>query len=115
IDWRVFIRSYDLHSGEIRWTSDATTLTVIQKTLLRNGKLVIVGSGPGLGPIGQPSENGVILVFDAATGVLLWKKTIDFAESAINLWDVDEAGRNIVVVGTKDSFGTFALPRGSIW
>src|SRR4030095_6430176 len=113
IDWRVFIRSYDLHSGEIRWTSESA-LTVIQKTLLRNGKLVIVGSDPGLGPIGQPSENGVILVFDAATGVLLWKKTIDFAESAINLWDVDEAGRNIVVVGTKDTFGPFPLPRDLI-
>jgi outer membrane protein assembly factor BamB len=110
---KVFIRNYDLHSGAIRWTRDANLFS-LQKILLRNGKLVIIGSDPALGPITQPSENGRILVLDTSTGLLLWNATIDFPESAIHLWDVDDAGRNIIVVGTKDTFGTDPLPRDLI-
>src|SRR4030095_11720428 len=99
----VFIRSYDLHSGTIRWTNTSETLSSLNGMLIRNGKLVIVGYDPAFVP-----QHGVILVFDASTGVLLWKTAIDIPPVFSNetgtgnqttLWDVDDAGRNIVVVG----------------
>jgi outer membrane protein assembly factor BamB len=91
------IRSYDLHSGATRWTTD-TALVAPQKILIRNGKLVIVGYDPDIAPL-----HGVILVLDASTGAPLWNTEIDIPGSESELWDVDDAGKNIVVVGTKDT------------
>jgi hypothetical protein len=92
----LLIRGYDLHGGAIRWTTYAA-LSGPQKILVRNGKLVIVGWDPDFAPL-----HGIVLVFDSATGMPLWNTSIDIAGSETALWDVDDAGRNIVVVGTKD-------------
>jgi outer membrane protein assembly factor BamB len=97
IDSKVFIRGYDLHSGAIRWTTLAT-LFAPQQILVRNGKLVIVGYGPGSGPL---PLTGIILVFDASTGSALWNTSIDLPGSETTLFDVDEGARFIVVIGRK--------------
>jgi PQQ-like domain len=100
------IHSYDLQSGTIRWTMTAI-MDSPQKILIRQGRLVIVGLdyNPDLARL-----VGIVLVFDASTGAALWNTTIAIEGSHVELWDVDDAGRNIILVGTQDPGDTPAGP-----
>ena len=97
---KLFLRGYDLHSGAIRWTTAAQMFSP-QNILIRNGKLVIVGYDGR--PVPTDFVHGVLLVFDASTGAFLWNAALDIDGLQTEFWDVDDAGKNIVVVGTENT------------
>jgi outer membrane protein assembly factor BamB len=106
-DSQLGIRSYDLHSGAIRWTTNAMMFAP-QAVLIRGGKLVIVGQ----------DVEGLILVFDAGTGTPLWSRSVDILPildpvtgigNSSRLWDVDQGGLTLVVAGSVQT-GTGVSP-----
>jgi outer membrane protein assembly factor BamB len=102
----VLIRAYDLATGVLRWSASRPVLN-LQKILIRHGKLVIVGND--LVPIGPDNVfKGVVDVLDAGTGLPLWNVSIAIV-SDTTFMDVDDAGQNIVVVGSNRNTGPAPL------
>src|SRR5262245_4179802 len=93
---------YSLRTGERLW-STRVRLYNLQQIILSHGRLIVVGydskPDPQLGFV----LFGSIVVVDALHGNLLWQKAIATADPETTLWDVDEAGRNIVMVGFTDA------------
>ena len=95
----LILRAYDVRTGDIRWTRTTTTLSNPQQMLIRNGRIAVIGYSAATDPL-----TGVIIVDDLATGVELWR--VDDIQPPILplqdtiFWDLDDAGRNLVVVGT---------------
>lgn len=92
------LRAYNLRTGEPLWTA-RTSLDSPQRVLVRNGRIAVVGYSQSTDPL-----TGVILVHDLATGAPLWRVD-DIQPYVIPLrdtvfWDLDEAGHNLIVVGT---------------
>src|SRR5262245_864798 len=98
VELDLVLRGYDLKTGEIRWTSH-TILDSPQQLLVRNGRIAIVGYSTFTDPL-----TGIILVHDLATGRELWR-VAEIQPYIIPLkdtifWDVDDAGRNLIAIGT---------------
>jgi len=98
------LRGYDLASGAIRWTSFGA-IDAPQQVLVDRGRIVIVGYH-GTSRTSDPLS-GLILAFDASTGVQLWRVEVEQPSTLplqdTTFWDIDDANNAVIVVGTIGS------------